>query len=92
MAGFLGGSAFALVQSIASGSFLVTDRSLKRLDAGELRELVFELDRQLRTKRGEQPAIEDLTAVQQRHRQIQRLTGVIALVRAHQQKRAKGKA
>jgi len=87
MANFPGGSVYAMVQSICSGVLLVTERTFKRLDAGELRQLSFELDKQLRTVRAEQPALDDTAAIQDRQRRIQRLNSALNMLRAHQMKR-----
>lgn len=83
VASFIGGSAYAMAQQVAGGFVLVTELTLKRLEAGDLRLLDFELDKVLREIRGEQPAIDDMAAVQTRNRRIQRLTGCRAMIQQY---------
>jgi len=87
MANFLGGSAWAMAKDISEGFILVTERTYAKLDAGELEKLAFELDRIQREVRGEQPAIDDLAAVQNRNRRLARLTGALSMLRNSQQRR-----
>jgi len=87
MAVFPGGSAYAMVKDIAEGYLLVTERTYARFAKPELDQLLFELDRALRDVRGSQPAIDDLAAVQQRNRKIQRLNSAIFMLRGHRQRR-----
>jgi len=76
-----------MAKDIADGYLLVTDRVYARLLAGELEKLGFELDRALRDIRGEQPALEDLAAIQLRNRKLSRLTSALTMLRAYQQRR-----
>ncbi len=69
MGNFTGGSAYAMVQQVADGFLLVTERSFRRLG------------------RGEQPDREDLQAVQQRNRKIQRLNTCRMMLRTYRQRR-----
>lgn len=62
-----------MAKDVASGVQLLTEPLLRRLRRDELEKLVFELDRLLREVRGEQPPLEDIPALQQRNRRIQRL-------------------
>lgn len=87
MGSFLGGSAWAMAKDISEGYILVTERTYVRLDAGELEQLAFELDRILRDVRGEQPNAADLDAVKFRNRRMSRLTGALSMLRSHQQRR-----
>jgi hypothetical protein len=91
MSNFPGGSVYSMVQSILSGVFLVTERSFKRLEPGELQQLGLELEKQLRTIRGEQAPIDDTAAIQDRQRRIQRLNSALNMMRAHQMKRKPGR-
>ena len=84
MGNFMGGSAWAMAQQIGDGFILVSERTFKRLDRGELEKLAFEMDKLMREVRGDQPAIDDLPAVQQRNRKISRLTGAISQLRSYQ--------
>ena len=76
-----------MAKDIADGYLLVTDRVYARLLAGELEKLGFELDRALRDLRGEQPALEDMAAIQLRNRKLSRLTSALTMLRAYQQRR-----
>lgn len=90
MATFPGGSAYAMAKDIAEGFLLVTERTFARFGVPELDQLQFELDRALRDTRGAQPPLEDLTAIQQRNRKIQRLNGALSMLRGYRQRRRMG--
>ena len=81
-----GGSAFSYSRDIAEGFQVVTERSFKGLTRPEMDQLAFEIDRALRDIRAEQPAVDDLTAIQARNRKIQRLNGALMMMRAYRQK------
>jgi hypothetical protein len=87
MSNFPGGSVYSMVQSISSGVLLITERSFKRLTPGELQQLALELEKHLRTIRGDQAPIDDTAAIQDRQRRIQRLNSALSMLRAHQTKR-----
>lgn len=76
-----------MVQGIESGVVALNEKSLKRLNTSELQLLALELDRQLRLKRSEQPALDDIAAIQDRQRTIQKLTASLMMLRGHQQRR-----
>lgn len=76
-----------MVQGIESGVVALNEKSLKRLTTSELQLLALELDRQLRLKRSEQPALDDIAAIQDRQRTIQKLTASLMMLRGHQQRR-----
>ncbi|MFN7943232.1 MAG: hypothetical protein U0X73_16700 [Thermoanaerobaculia bacterium] len=84
MGNFPGGSAYAMVRDIAEGFLLVTERTWGRLAGGELDQVGFEIDRLLRDVRGEQPALDDLTAIQKRNRKISRLTSALTMLKNYQ--------
>ncbi len=86
MGNFLGGSAWAMTREMAGGFLLVTERTFKRLTRPELEQLAFEIDRYLREIRGDQPALDDLPAIQLRNRKIQRLNSALAMLRAYRLK------
>jgi hypothetical protein len=79
--GFPGGSAWSMARDIAEGYTLVTERTFRTLSPGDLEKLSFEMDRHLRELRGDQPAIDDLPAVQQRNRRIQRMNQALLVLR-----------
>ncbi|HSM50172.1 MAG TPA: hypothetical protein VLA75_02085 [Thermoanaerobaculia bacterium] len=91
MASFPGGSAWAMAKDIAEGYVLCTERTFQRFAAGELDQLAFEIDRMQRDVRGNQPALDDLPALQVRNRKLQRLSGAIAMLRAYQQRARRGR-
>ena len=83
----MGGSAYAMVQQVAGGFTLVTERSFQRLSRGELDTLSREIEKVLREVRGDQPDAGDLTAIQQRNRKIQRLNTCQMMLRTYRQRR-----
>lgn len=87
MAGFPGGSAWATAKDIAEGYLLVTERTFRRFDPGQLDKLAFEIERAQRDIRGDQPDAEDLEAVQLRNRKLMRLKGALTMLRSYQQRR-----
>ena len=87
VASFPGGSAYAMVRDIAEGYFLVTERTFARFERGELGKIQFEIDRYMREVRGDQPALDDMPAVQKRNRKIQRLNTALMVLRSYVQKR-----
>lgn len=86
MAGFLGGSAYAMATGIAEGFHLVNERTFRGMTRGDLDVFGQELDRHLREVRAEQPPLEDIVAVQHRARRIQRLNTAIMIMRAYRTK------
>jgi hypothetical protein len=84
MANFMGGSAWAMAQQIAEGFILVSERTYKRLERGELDKLAFEMDKLLRETRGIQVALDDIQAIQQKNRKMSRLMGAIQQLRGYQ--------
>ena len=85
--GFPSGSAWAMAKDIAEGFLLCTEKTFARLQPGELEQLGFEIDRALRDVRGQQVSLEDLAAIQQKNRRIQRLNGAFTMLRSYQMKR-----
>jgi hypothetical protein len=79
--GFPGGSAYAMARDVAEGYLLVTERTFKTMSRSDLDQIVFELDRHLRELRGEQPPLDDIPALQQRQRRIQRINNALMIVR-----------
>lgn len=83
---FPGGSAYAMARDMAEGYLLITERTLKTMNRSDLDQVVFEIDRYLRELRGDQPALDDLPAIQLRQRKMQRLNGALTIVRAYRTK------
>ena len=84
---FPGGSAYAMTRDVAEGYVLLTERSFKTLTRGDLDQLVFEFDRHMRELRGEQPALDDLPAIQLRQRRMQRLNSALMMLRSYRQRK-----
>lgn len=84
----MGGSAPAMARQVCDGYTLLSPNSLKRLDVNQLKQLEFEMDKKLRTTRGEQPDLNDQKALQERNRRISRIEGQLRILRhAAQQKK-----
>lgn len=90
--GFPGGSAWSMAKDLAEGVLLPTERTWARLMPAERDQVAFEIERALREVRGNQPPIDDLPAVQQRNRRIQRLNGALTMLRSYQMRRRPGGA
>jgi hypothetical protein len=81
--GFTAGSAYAMARDVAEGYVLITERTFKTMSKADLDQLGFEIDRYLRELRGNQPDLEDIPAIQQRQRKMQRLTGALSMLRSY---------
>jgi hypothetical protein len=79
---FPGGSAYAMTRDVAEGYTLVTERTFRNLTPTDLDKLVFEMDRYLRELRGDQPPLDDIPAIQQRNRRIQRINQAMLVLRS----------
>jgi len=84
---FSGGSAWAMAREIASGYVLVSERTFRNMLAAQLDRLGFELNRLLRDLRGDQPPLDDISALRERNRRIQRVNSALSVLRAFRQKR-----
>ena len=87
MGNFMGGSAWAMAQQIGEGYILVSERTYKRLERGELDKLAFEMEKLLREVRGEQVPLDDVQAIQQKNRKVSRLMGALSQLRQYLQQR-----
>lgn len=76
-----------MVRQVADGYVLVTERSFKRMQRGELDTLAMEIEKALREIRGDQPSEGDLEAIQKRNRRIQRLNTCRMMLRTYRQRR-----
>ena len=79
-----------MAKDIAEGYLLVTERTYSRLLAPELDQLAFEMDRAMRDIRSDQPPLDDIMALKQRNRKLQRLTGAMSILRSAQARRRPG--
>ena len=84
MGNFMGGSAWAMAQQIGDGFILVSERTYKRLDRGELDKLGFEMDKLMREVRAVQVPLDDIPAIQQKQRKLSRLMGAVSQLRQYQ--------
>ena len=91
MGSYIGGSATAMARQVCDGFTLLSQMLLKRLSLGQMVALEFELDKRLRTTRGEAVDLQDQEALQKRNRRIQRIEGAVRLVRHTVQLRRAGR-
>lgn len=84
--GFPGGSAWAMAKDIAEGYLMVTERTFRMMTKPELDQLSFEIERHTRDLRGDQPALDDMPAIQLRNRRIQRLNTAVQILRSFRMK------
>lgn len=87
MSAFPGGSAYAMVNQVADGFLLVTERTFKRMDRPDLDKLGFEIEKLLREIRGNQPDLDDVPEIQKRNRRVQRLNTCRMMLRAYRVKK-----
>ncbi len=83
---FPGGSAYAMARDIAGGFTAISERTFRTMTSPDMDQLGFEIDRHLRELRGEQAATDDLPAIQQRNRRLQRLSSALVVLRGYRQK------
>jgi hypothetical protein len=76
-----------MAREIAEGYFTVTERAFQRMSRADLDRIAFEIDRMLRDVRGQQPDLEDINAIKQRNRKIQRINSALMILRAYRLKR-----
>ena len=84
--GFPGGSAWAMAKDIAEGYIMITERTFRAMTRPELDQLSFEIERHTRDLRGDQPALDDMAAIQLRNRRIQRLNTAVQILRSFRMK------
>jgi len=89
MSKFIGGSAYAMARDIGEGFVNVTERTFKSMTEADMNQLVFEIDRSLRSLRGSQSATDELDVVKARNRKIQRLNTAVTISRTYRQKHRK---
>lgn len=75
-----------MARDIAEGFAAVTERSFRNLTRADLDQLAFEIERCLRDIRGEQPPLDDIQAIQNRNRRIQRLNTATVVMRSYRMK------
>ncbi len=77
---FLGGSAFAMARDVGEGYILLNANLLKRMNAEELRQLRFEVEKLLTGTRGDQTSLNNMLALQTRNRKISRLNSAVFMI------------
>ncbi len=88
---YMGGSAYAMANSLMEGYVLPSPVNLKRLTLEELRELQFEVEKQLRDLRGVVPDQNDTLALQRRNQKLMRLQQAVGVIANFAQLRARGR-
>jgi hypothetical protein len=89
---FMGGSAYAMANSLMEGFVLPSPINLKRLSMEELRELQFEVEKLLRDLRSLVPDQNDTLALQRRNQKLMRLQQAVAVIVNFASLRARGRA
>lgn len=82
---FLGGSAYAMARDVCEGYVLLNAMFLRRMTGDELKQLRFEIEKLLTSIRGDQPALDNMLALQSRNRKISRLNSAVFMINSHLQ-------
>ena len=69
-----------MARDVSEGYILINSNLLKRMTSEELRLLRFELEKMLTGVRGEQPALDNVMALQVRNRKISRLHSAVLMI------------
>ncbi|HEV8290998.1 MAG TPA: hypothetical protein VGP94_03720 [Tepidisphaeraceae bacterium] len=80
MGTFLGGSAYAMSRDIAEGYVLLNATLLKGFTESELMQLRQQLEKVQREIRADQPASDDIQAIQKRGRKISRISSALLIL------------
>jgi hypothetical protein len=80
MGSFLGGSAYAMSKDIAEGYVLLSAAILKGFSVSELAQLRQQLEKVQREIRADQPAADDIQAIQRRGRKISRISSALLVL------------
>jgi hypothetical protein len=89
---YMGGSAYAMANSLMDGYVLPSPVNLKRLTVEEMRELLFEVEKLLRDLRGQVPDQADQQALMKRNMKLMKLQGAQNAISNFMQLRIKGRA
>ncbi|MCI4398643.1 MAG: hypothetical protein JHC34_07370 [Acidobacteria bacterium] len=89
---YMGGSAYAMANSLMEGYLLPSPTTLKRLTVEELRALQFELDKLAKDQRSIVPDQADTVALQKRNQRILKLNQANMVISNFLQLRQKGLA
>jgi len=88
---FMGGSAYAMANSLMDGYILPSPVNLKRLSVEELRELCFEVEKLLRDLRGQVPDQSDQQALMKRNQKLMKLQSSQNAISSYLQLKIKGR-
>jgi hypothetical protein len=88
---YMGGSAYAMANSIMEGFILTSPVNLKRCSLEELRELQFEIEKLLRDMRSLVPDQNDTLALQRRNQKLMRLQQAVGVITNFAQLKARGR-
>ena len=80
MGSFMGGSAYAMSRDIAEGYVLLNATLLKSYTESELMQLRQQLEKVQREIRADQPATDDVQAIQKRGRKISRISSALLIL------------
>ena len=86
---FIGGSPYAMANQLMEGYILLNRVILKKYSLKDLQVLRSELEKLLREVRCQQPTLEDINALKQRNRRMQRLISAISMIESHYAQRRK---
>lgn len=88
---YMGGSAYAMANSLMDGYILPSPVNLKRLSVEELRELCFEVEKLLRDLRGQVPDQADQQALMKRNQKLMKLQSAQNAISSYLQLKIKGR-
>ncbi len=89
---YMGGSAYAMANSLMDGYILPSPVNLKRLSTEELRELQFEIEKLLRDQRSIVPDQADTLALQKRNMRLLKLSQAMSVLQNFLSLRLRGRA
>lgn len=69
-----------MARDVGEGYILLNTILLKRMSSEELKQLRFEIERQLSGLRSEQPPVDDVAALNARNRKISRLNSAVSMI------------
>lgn len=89
---YMGGSAYAMANSLMDGYILPSPVNLKRLTTEELRDLQFEIEKLLRDQRSIVPDQADTLALQKRNMRLLKLSQAMSVLQNFLSQRLRGRA